>query len=64
MMFIYCFSFAVLIPDLCTITYFYMYTVSHNGNIKIMRENMHDVHLLPFFSKIYFPLNVCFISMH
>ena len=26
----------------------YMYTMSHNGN-KIMRENMHDVHLLLFF---------------
>ena len=37
--------------------------MSHNGN-KIMRENMHGVHLLLFFSKIYFPLDVCFISMH
>ena len=40
-----------------------MYTMSDNGN-KIMRENMHDVHLLLFFSKTYFPLNVCYISMH
>ena len=38
-----------------------MYTMSHNGN-KIMRENMHDIHLLLFFSKTYFHLNVCFIS--
>ena len=40
----------------------YMYTMLHNGNK--MRENMHDVHLLLLFSKKYFPLNVCFISMH
>ena len=39
-----------------------MYIMSHDVN-KIMRENMHDVHLLLFFSKTYFPLNVCFISM-
>ena len=38
-----------------------MYTMSHNGN-KIMRENMHDIHLLLLFSKIYFHLNVYFIS--
>ena len=42
----------------------YMYPMLHNGN-KIMRENRHDVRLLLLFSKInYFPLNVCFISMH
>ena len=42
----------------------YMYPTLHNGN-KIMRENRHDVRLLLLFSKKkYFPLNVCFISMH
>ena len=41
----------------------YMYPTLHNGN-KIMRENRHDVRLFLLFSKKYFPLNVCFISMH
>ena len=40
-----------------------MFTMSHNGN-KTMRENMNDFHILLFFSKKYFPLNMCFISMH
>ena len=40
----------------------YMYPTLHNG-YKIMRENRHDVRLL-LFSKEYFPLNVCFISIH
>ena len=41
----------------------YMFPTLHNGNK--MRENRHDVCLLLLFSKKkYFPLNVCFISMH